>query len=167
MKYSIEHVFDHPLAVVEKAMMHPDLAPFLVERMPSLDQMEPLQRDETDFAIKRRVRYLPKPIIKRIGPKKVPPEAMEWIEVSSYDKATHVLTFDNQPTHPKVKKLFVNQGTITLVERNGRTVRTMDGVLHIKVAILGKVAERMIYKTAAAILKEECEALNAFIAQHL
>ena len=143
MKFEFKHIFDADLETVERAMFDERLAGYLQERCPSVIRIEPLERNDTDDAIERKVRYEPVPMIKKVGPKKVPPEAMIWVEESRYDRKRRQMTFDNVPAHAKVKKLMTNRGTIRLLRLGpGRTERIMEGELTEKVPLLGRVGIR-------------------------
>lgn len=164
MKFKFEHGFDVSVEELEAAMFHEDLPSFLVEKMESLKEMEVLERKDNGEVIERKVRYVPVPLIKKVGPKKVPPEAMIWVEHSKYDKRKKEMTFDNVPTHPKVVKLMSNKGAIQLRSLGeGRSERVMSGELKVGVPILGRVAEKIIFKTAGKVIEEEAEALKAFL----
>ncbi len=163
MDYAIKHTFSYPVEVVEKAMLHPELVPFLQKEMGSLDEMEVLEVKEEGDTVVRRIRYLPKPIITRIGFKKVPPKAMEFVEHSTYHRAERRLDYNNISTHPKVKEIFVNRGSITFEAGANSTTRTISGELHVKVKVLGLVAEKIIYKSAKQVLDDEAAALTRFI----
>jgi hypothetical protein len=166
MRFKFEHTFDVGVEDLEKAMFNPALPEFLEKNMGSLKEMKVLEREESDASIDRKVRYVPEPLIKKVGPKKVPPEAMIWVENSHYDKSSREMSFDNVPTHPQVVKLMTNKGTIKLHEvAPGRSKRVMEGELKVKVPILGRVAEKMIFKTAKKVIEEEAKALADFLEQ--
>ncbi len=164
MKYEIRQEFDEDCERVITAMMHPEVAPFLTGKMKSLEEMELVERTETDSTIVRRVRYRIRPVIEKIGPKKIPPEAFEWEERSTFDKRARVLTYRNVPTKHKIARMFENHGEIRILESGARCVRVMTGELKIHFPILGSVAEKMIYKKAAELLEEEAAALRLFMA---
>ena len=165
MKYEIRQEFDEGCDRVVAAMMHPEVAAFLMANMKSLREMELLERTETETTIVRRVRYRIHPVIEKIGPKKIPPEAFEWVEQSTYDKRTRVLVYRNVPTKAKIAKMFENHGEIRVLESGARCVRLMSGELRIHFPILGSVAEKMIYKKAAEILEEEAAALRLYMSK--
>ena len=166
MKFRFEHEFDVDVEKLEEAMFSEDLPPFLKENMPSLKDMEVLERKEEGDSLKRRVRYEPVPLIEKVGPKRVPPEAMIWVEESTYDRKRRVLEFKNVPTHPKVRGLMTNHGTVELRSLGpGRSKRTMKGELKVSVPILGRVAEKIIFKTAGKIIEEEARALQGFLSR--
>ncbi len=165
MKYEIRQEFDEGCDRVVAAMMHPEVAAFLMVNMKSLREMELLERTEHEDTIVRRVRYRIYPVIEKIGPKKIPPEAFEWVEQSTYDKRTRVMVYRNVPTKAKIAKMFENHGEIRILEAGARCVRVMSGELRIHFPILGSVAEKMIYKKAAEILEEEAAALRLYMSK--
>lgn len=164
MKFKYQHTFDVGVDALIEAMFDPDLPPHLTEKMSTIISIEVLERQEDDRQIRRRVKYLPVPMIKKIGPKKITPESMQWIEESTFDKARRELTFANVPTHPKVREKMTNQGTITFRSLGpDRTERTMAGELKIKFPLLGRIAEGVISKNAAKILDEEAAVLSEWL----
>lgn len=164
MKFEFNHTFDVDVDRLIEVMFDDALPTFLVERMPSLQKMEPLEKKDGPDFIERQVRYVPVPMIQKIGPKKVPPEAMIWVEKSRFDKARKEMTFDNEPTHPKVRKLMTNRGVMKLTSLGtGQCRRTMTGELLVNVPILGRIAEKIIFKNASKIIEEEVLALQAFL----
>ena len=165
MKYEIRHEFEQDADSVAVAMLDPELAAFLTENMPSILEMELLERKEEPDTITRRVRYRIHPVIEKIGPKKIPPEAFEWVEHSTYDRKRRVMTYENIPTKAKIRKLFENFGEIRLTERGSGCARVMSGELRIRFPLLGGLAEKMIYKKAAEILEEEHTALQKFLSR--
>ncbi|MCD6497984.1 MAG: DUF2505 family protein [Deltaproteobacteria bacterium] len=165
MKFKFEHRFDVPVEELEQAMFAEDLPAFLQEHMPSLKGIEVLERQDSENAIQRKVRYEPVPLIKKVGPKKVPPEAMIWVEQSKYDRSRHEMTFENMPTHPKVKNLMTNKGTVRLMASGSGSMRVLEGELKVSVPLLGRVAEKIIFKTAGKVVEEEAAALKKFIAE--
>jgi len=99
-----------------------------------------------------------------VGPKKVDPMWMEWIEESEADLARGVVTYVNVPTTPGVAKLLKNRGQMhvrTLSDTH--SVREVTGELKVQVFLLGAVAERVIYSYAKDIIDDEAHALEQFL----
>lgn len=164
MKFEYKHTFDVEMDALIEAMFSPDLVPVLLEKMTTVKHIEVLERNDSPERLVRRVKYVPVPSIKKIGPKTITPESMQWIEESSFDKARKVLTFENVPTHPKVREKMTNSGTVTFRSLGpGRTERVMAGELKIKFPILGRIAEGIIAKDAQKILDEEATVLSGFL----
>jgi len=157
------HMFDHPLQAMEEALLDPETYQRVASRMKTIREMEPLEVTEDEGRVRRRVRYLPEPLIKRVGPKKVEPRWMEWTEESEYDRRTHRMTFVNVPRVGKVARLMDNRGTVVLEAAGDRTRRVLSGELRIKVPLLGRIAEKIIHKTARGIVDEEARILNEML----
>ena len=119
--------------------------------------------------VKRKVRYLPKPVIRSIGPKEVPPEWFAFVESSTYDRAKKELTFQNVPTSEKISKMLVNTGVLRLRDAGGQTERVMDGEISLKLPFLLKplamIGEKIIQGEGLKILDAEVPVLNQFIAE--
>jgi hypothetical protein len=165
MKFELKHTFDAPLDAVVAAMFDPALFEHLKQNMKStMVDIQPIERKEDDGAVRRRTRYVPVPLIRRVGPKEVPPGAMAFIEDSTFDKRQRRLSFENIPDMGTLRKLLVNKGTITFRDLGSRTERTVAGELNVKVFLLGKIAERLIYGEAEKILNDEARALSSFLA---
>lgn len=163
MKYEIRNFFAFDAAAVADAMLGADMPAFLEKNMKSVVAIELLERSETENVITRRVRYRIKPVIESIGPKKIPPEAFEWVEQSSFDKRSRTMTYENIPTKAKIRKMFENRGEIRIVPAAGGCERVMTGELKIHFPLLGAVAEKVIYRKAAEILEEEAAVLRSFL----
>jgi hypothetical protein len=164
MKFELKHTFDAPIDDVVAAMFDPALFEHLKQNMATLHDVKPLDRKEDATAIERKTRYMPEPLIKRVGPKEVPPGAMAFIEESHFDKGARRLSFENIPDVATLRKFLVNRGVITFRDLGGKTERTIQGELEVKVFLLGRIAERLIYGEAEKMLNEEAKALASFIA---
>jgi len=159
MKFEIEHTFNASPSEVLAVLTHPKLPEALVPNMESLVEMEFLSSEGSA----RQVRYRPIPMIKRVGPKKVEPHWMEWVEHSTTDTEECTIEFTNIPRVDTIAKMMLNRGTIYL-RRSGRgCIRTVEGELKIKVPLLGRIAEKMIYKQAKSLLDEEAAMTNKIV----
>jgi hypothetical protein len=164
MRFEIVHVFDAPLEKVEAAVLGEPFLAFLLQHHSQMMEAAAQSIVTEGDLVRRKVRYRPKPIIEKIGPKRVPPEWMAWIEESTYDKKRHVLDFKNVPTTKRVADLLVNQGTMRFsAEGASRTRRVIEGRLEVKVFMLGAIAERIIHKQAEGLLAEEARILQRFL----
>ena len=156
MRFEIVHTFDHPLDVVEETLLNPETTRALAPLMDTIVDVEPLEATEDGELLHRRVRYVPSPLIKRIGTKRVDPRWMEWTEESEYDRALHRMRFRNVPRVRRIAELLENTGTLTLEVLPGdRTRRTVRGEIRVKVPIVGRIAEKIIRKQGEGILDEE------------
>lgn len=164
MKFEYRHSFDVNVDTLIETMFDPDLAAYLTQHMTSIVSIETLERTEDEQRIVRRVRYVPVPMIKRIGTKKITPESMQWDEESTFDKKTKVMTFANVPTHPKIRAKMTNSGKMVFrPQGDGRCERLMQGELKIKFPLLGRVAEGIIAKNGGKILDEEASVVTRYI----
>ncbi len=155
MKFEIRHAFEAPIDRVEQTMLSKDLLGYILEHHKMMLEAELLDIVEDSATVRRKVRYRPKPLIESIGPKKVPPEWMAWIEESSFDRTRHLLRFDNRPTVERIRNLLENHGTVELIaEGPRRTQRIIKGELRVRVMLLGAIAERIIYKRAHELLDD-------------
>ena len=164
MKFKFEHIFDADMETVVGCFLDPELPAYLMENMSTVQAIEPLSIEEEGGLVRRKVRYQPVPLIKRVGPKKVDPKWMCWVEESIYDRARRRMEFSNVPITDFVAKRMSNSGTVTLTEAGaGKTLRIIEGELRIKFPLLGRIAERIIYKDAAKIINEEAEVFSGFV----
>lgn len=163
MRFEIRHRFDAPPERVEAAMFSPDLPLFLATHMTTARAIEPLERREERGRIVRRVKYVPAPLISSIGPKKIDPAWMAWVEESTYDPATRRMEFRNVPVVGRVRELLENRGTLELRASGCGTERVVSGELKVKVFLLGRIAESIIHSTAAKMLDDEARALAAYL----
>jgi len=136
----------------------------LKSRMAHVQEAETLSWSEQSGRIDRKVRYMPVPKIKAVGPKKVEPRWMEWIEESRLDLARGTATYVNVPTAHQVAELLKNSGEVQFESAGpGRARRILSGELKVKVFLLGTIAEHVIHGYAAEIVNEEAAALARLI----
>ena len=156
---------------VERAMLDPRYADFLLKHHGVLLEVQTLEVKDEGAKVRRKVRYRPKPVIGSIGPKKVPPEWFAFVESSTYDKKKKELSFTNVPTSNSISKMLVNTGTLRLRDVGGATERTMDGEISLKLPFLMKplaiIGEKVIQSEGLKILEGEAPVLNRFIAEVL
>jgi len=171
MHFELKHTFDAPVAEVLDAMMDPGVADFLKTHMKLMSDIRPMERSEENGRVRRKVRYVPVPLIKSIGPKQIPPEALAFIEESTFDRAAKRVTFKNIGEHEKVRKHLENGGTITFRDLgNGKTERVIEGELKVTnlpflLRPLGAIAERFIRSNAEDLLNEEAKVFAEFVKQ--
>lgn len=168
MKFEIRHQFDAPVEEVERVLFHSEVAPLLKERMTLILDIQPLESQRSGALLKRKVKYFPKPMIEKVGPKRVEPEWLIWVEDSSYDFTTHTGSYRNVPANGKIAELLHNQGRLELKALPGnRCEQVVSGELTVKVFLLGKVAEPIIKSNATRILDEQARAVQDIIAGKL
>src|SRR5687768_2449676 len=105
---------------------------FLLKHHGVLLEIQPMEKKEEGGKVRRKIRYRPKPVIKAIGPKEVPPEWFAFVETSTYDRARKELTFSNVPTSHTISSMLVNNGTLRLRDAGGKTERTVEGEITLK-----------------------------------
>jgi hypothetical protein len=169
MKFEVKQRIEGTVDEVEKAMLHPSYPEFLLKHHGVLLEVQPLENQTAGNEVRRKVRYLPKPVIKSVGPKEVPPEWFAFVEQSTYDKGKKELRFQNVPTSEAIRKMLVNSGTLKLRDVGGRAERTMEGEISLKLPFLMKplapIGERIIHHEGMKILDAEVPVLNRFIAE--
>jgi hypothetical protein len=164
MRFEFRHQFDVSVEELERILFSNEMLQLQQQRMNTIIEIEALEVQRDGDSLKRRVRYLPQPIIKSVGPKKVEPEWMEWVEESQYDYGAHRGTFKNIPARYKIAAVMTNEGTLTIRSLGAdRCERTVAGELKVKVFMVGKIAERIIHLNAARILEEEAAVLRTII----
>ena len=112
MQFELKHVFDAPIAEVLEAMFDPALADYLKSNMKMIKDIKPLERSEEGNRLRRRVRYTPIPLIQSVGPKKISPEMLAFVEESTYDRAAREVTFKNIADSAKVRHHLENGGKL-------------------------------------------------------
>ena len=168
MNFKLEHTFDAPVDAVMAALADPAFPAFLKGKMKSMQSIEALDRQEKDGALEWRLRCVPTPIIKSVGPKKISPEALAFVQQMRLDSKNKKASFKNIAEHPKVLKHLENGGQIEFREVAGKTQRTLSGELKIVglpflLKPLAGMAEQLIYSNAQKLLEEEAEAFRQFL----
>ena len=163
MKFKLESILNSSLENVEKLMFSEEYYVFLKSNHSAVDDIEVIEQTFEDDRVVREVKYTPRPIIRKVGPKEVPKEAMVFMERSTYDRGRHILDFENIPKISWVAKRLKNSGTMTFTQEGDRTRRVVAGELKVKFLILGAIAERIIYSQARKILEEEVACFKKYI----
>ena len=170
MKFELKHTFDAPVDAVMDAMSDPAFPDFMKSHMKLMSDIKPVERKEDGGRLSWKLRCVPVPMIKKVGPKEVPPEALAFVQESSLDRNAKRLTFKNIAEHPKVKKHLENSGTFTFRDVGGRTERTISGELKVVnlpflLKMLAGIAESLIYSNAEKLLNEEAAVFGEFLKQ--
>ena len=168
MNFEIKHTFDAPKEKIAEALLSNEYLAYVLEHHGVLLEVEVKEKNETDREIRRKVRYRPKPVIKSIGPKNVPPEWFAFVEDSTYSKSSQTFSFRNIPTSAKIEKMLINRGTITLRDLGGnRTERVVSGELKLDLPFLLKplavIAERVIHAEAIKLLDGEASVMKKWL----
>jgi hypothetical protein len=170
MRFELKHTFDAPVDAVIDGMCDPKFPEFMKANMKSMSDIKPVDRKEEGGRLEWRLRCVPTPIIRRVGPKEVPPEALAFIQESSLDRSSKRLSFKNVAEHPKVKKHLESSGTFTFRDVGGKTERVISGELKVVnlpflLKMLAGIAESLIYNNAEKLLNEEAAVFGEFLKQ--
>jgi hypothetical protein len=172
MRFETRQRLNGTVEEVERALFDDRYLDFLLKHHGVILEAKVLEKSDDGAKIRRKVRYLPKPVIKAIGPKTVPPEWFAFVENSTYDRSRKELTFQNIPASNKINSMLVNTGVLRLRDAgNGQTERTMDGEITLKLNFLlrplAMIGEKIIQGEGLKILDAEVPVMNRFIAEVL
>jgi hypothetical protein len=172
MKFQSKQRIQGTVEEVERALFDERYPDFLVEHHGVLLEAKLVEQKNEGDTLKRQVRYRPRPVIKSIGPKTVPPEWFAFIETSTYDRRKKELKFSNAPTSQTIRNLLVNTGVLRLKDvGGGSTERTLEGEISLKLPFLMKplalIGEKIIQSEGLKILDAEVAVLNRFIAERI
>lgn len=165
MKFEIIHKFPLKCEDLIHATFEKNITEKLKGEMKTILDAETILWQRNGNIIKRKVRYLPYPAIKNIGPKKVDPKWMEWIEESEVDLEKMEVNFKNIPTISAIANLLKNSGKMRFEPDSEGARRIISGELKINVFILGVIAERLIFHYAKKILDEEVGVMKKYLVQ--
>jgi hypothetical protein len=169
MHFELKHTFDAPLAEVLEAMLDPALDDYLKANVKLVKDIKPMERVEDGRVVRRKVRYVPVPMIQKVGPKHIPPEALAWVAEFTIDRDRHEVSFKNIGEHERVRRHLENGGTLRFRDvGGGKTERVTSGELKVTnlpfiLRPLGMLAEQIIYSNAQKILNEEARAFGEFL----
>jgi hypothetical protein len=168
MKFELKHTFDAPVDQVMDAMTDPAFPDFMKSHMKLMSDIKPVERKEDGGRLSWKLRCVPVPMIKKVGPKEVPPEALAFVQESTIDRAAKRINFKNVAEHPKVVKHLENSGSFSFRDIGGRTERVISGELKVtNLPFLRKplavIAERLIYSNAEDLLNEEAKVFGEFL----
>ena len=168
MHFELKHTFDAPIDEVIEAMTDPKFPEFMKQHMKLMTDIKPVDRKEEADRLSWKLRCVPVPMIKKVGPKEVPPEALAFVQESQLDRASKRLSFKNVAEHPRVNKHLENSGAMTFRDLGGKTERTTSGELKVTnlpflLKPLAVIAEKLIYSNAESLLNEEAKVFGEFL----
>jgi hypothetical protein len=168
MHFEFTHRFRASVEKVQKAMLDDAFPAFLLQHHPKMMEAAVLSREDKGSVVTRKVRYRPKPIIESVGPKKIPPEYLAFVEESTFDLEKRRLDFKNVPTMGGVARHLSNRGTMVFRDVGGECERVTTGDLDITnlpflLRPLGAIAERLIHGEAHKLLDQEAKVLQQFL----
>lgn len=160
MHFTLEHRFEAPVDVVERASNADDYQERLSD-LPNLGERKVTKLDRhADGSIDRTTHYklgsqLPAPVVAVIGP------AATWDEVATFDPAAHRWSFEIRP-HVLGGRIDCT-GQYTFLPHGEATLRVVEVDLKVKVPLVGGRVEREIGKG----LKETMDAEALVLAEYL
>ena len=168
MKFELKHTFNAPVDAVIDAMSDPAFPDFMKSHMKLMSDIKPIDRKEEGGRLSWRLRCVPVPMIKRVGPKEVPPEALAFVQESTIDRAAKRINYKNVAEHPKVLKHLESSGSFSFRDLGGRTERVISGELKVTnlpflLKPLAGIAEKLIYSNAENLLNEEAQVFGEFL----
>lgn len=170
MRFTLQHSFAAPINEVIDALVDPEFPSYMKRHMKSMTDIQPLERQEAGGVLKWRLRCTPAPIIKRIGPKEVPPELLTFVQESTLDRQNSTIEFRNVAEHPRVLKHLTSTGRFQFRTSDTGTDRTISGELAVGglpflLRPLAAIAEQIIYSQAQNLLNEEAQVFAQFLKQ--
>jgi hypothetical protein len=168
MKFEIRHTFDASIDAVIDGMIDPAFPAYMKQHMKLMSDIKPVERKEDGGRLSWKIRCVPTPIIKKVGPKEVPPEALAFVQEATIDRAAQRIDFKQIAEHPKVKAHLESGGSFTFRDVGGKTERTIGGELKVTnlpflLKPLAVIAERLIYSNAENLLNEEAQVFGEFL----
>jgi hypothetical protein len=168
MHFELKHTFEASVDEVIEAMTDPAFPGYMKQHMKMMSDIKPIDRKEQPGRLEWRLRCVPVPLIKRVGPKEVPPEALAFIQESTLDREAKRLSFRNVAEHPRVLKHLESSGQFSFRDAGGRTERTITGELKVTnlpflLKPLAVLAERLIFSNAQDLLNEEAKVFTEFL----
>jgi hypothetical protein len=167
VQFEISHEFDAPLDAIELALMSPNLGSELGERFAALETIEALSHQVTDKEFLRIWRYQARAPLKILRGFDIARDMMTWEEHSNYRLAEHRAQWHVVP-RPGIepdaawRKNFSAKGHYALAPiANGRTRRTVSGVLAISLKLIGSTIERIAIAELRKAYQAEADALRA------
>jgi uncharacterized protein DUF2505 len=171
MKFSLAHEIDAPPDAVELALLSPDLPAGILRELaaakggPRIESIEKLDEGLEGGTFRRRLRYQAAaalPALERVlGGRTIAPEMMRWDETFTYERSGKSARWSVAPM-PEYQKWFAADGTWTLDDlAGGRTRRSVEGRLEVRVRFVGGVLERIALAEVKKTYDAEAAALRA------
>ena len=162
MRFSLEHVFDAPIGVVEQASNSDEFLA-LVSDLPNVGERKVTELTTNDDGTMHRVtRYtlgsqLPAPVVAVLG------QTASWDEIADFDPSTHAWTFTIKPN--VLAGRFECNGSYRFEPSGERTTRRVDVDVKVSVPLVGGRVEKEIRKGLVDTMEAEAAALSDFIAR--
>jgi hypothetical protein len=170
MKFSLSHDFDAPADALELALLSPDLPPGILRELgakpsgPKIESIDKVQEDLDGETFRRTLRYQAAaalPALERVlRGRIIAREMMRWDETFSYERAEKSAVWQVSPM-PAYAKWFAAHGTWRLDDlADGRTRRTVEGELEIRVKLVAGMLERIALAEVKKTYDAEAAALR-------
>lgn len=164
MHFEIVHDFEIPLDALELAVLSPDLFTKLKTRLTNMEDVTQKQHDVVGGVMHRVWAFqasvkVPVPVFAK---KVVTRDMLSWDESSTYDLKQHAAAWSVRPNvKPEWQKYFQAEGKYRLVStERGKTRRSVEGELFLRVPIVQKMAERAILGEVRRMFDAEAETLK-------
>jgi hypothetical protein len=162
VQFEVVHEFDIPLDALELAVISPNLFQELSKRLHSIESVSQKEHVLTDARLDRLWSYRANVKIPAFATKYVTPEMCAWDEKSTYDIKRHLSEWIILPhVKPEWRKMFTAKGTYTLTQLgSGRTRRTVNGSIELRVPLVRQVAEKLIVGEVRKTFDAEADTLR-------
>ncbi len=163
MQFEIAHEFDIPLDALELAVISPDLVSDLARKLPNIESVQQKEHLLKDGRLERVWSYRANVKIPAFAKSYVTPEMLAWDERSDYDIKRHASDWTIVPHgKPEWRRVFAAKGTYALAQLgSGRTRRTVNGSVELRVALVRQVAEKLILGEMKKVYDAEAETLRS------
>jgi len=162
LHFEISHEFDIPLDALELAVISPNLCSKLANRLQNLESVQQKEHTLKDGRLERVWACRANVRLPAFARQYIKPEMMAWDERSTYDIKKHASEWTIAPhVKPEWRKYFVASGTYTLTTlASGRTRRTVNGSIELRVPVVRQVAEKLIVGEVRRTFDAEAETLR-------
>ncbi len=162
MQFSVTETIVAERDDVLRSLVDQDYYAFLGDQATSVRAPELLSADDDGRIVHTRVRYAFNGTIEGPAARVVDADKLTWVIETTYDTSEHagpvVVVPDNYAG------LLRCSATLALAAADGTTVRTLSGVLEVRVPLLAGTAERAILGGLTRHLEIETQALRDFCA---
>jgi len=171
MKFEAKHVLSVTLEEMEASWEDERYFPFLLKHCSAVQALHVLEAHWQNNCLLRRVRCLPKPVIRTIGPKAVNPHWFSFVSHTTYHFETKVLYFANEPDNPQVRSVFSNQGEIRFSPLGNQTECMATGDISLglpkRLRFLAPLGEFLIRREGLNMLSGEIPVMERFVQEVL
>jgi hypothetical protein len=160
--FEISHEFDIPLDALELAVISPNLCQKLASRFSNIERVQQKEHLLRENRCERVWAFRADFRLPAFARPYVTPEMMAWDERFVYDIKKHSADWSIAPhMRPEWRKYFDASGTYELSALDsGRTKRTIQGTVDLRVPVLRQVAEKLITSEVRKTWDAEAETLR-------